>query len=163
MPILLLFASPLTRALAISGTLAFGTGCGEAPSQDECTQWHAECVETCSSDSFEGCLWTCEAEYDDCLDEAEQASVRRAESAAAVAEVGVACLAVTLCSLESLGDEDGDGDGDDWSDPEPESDDWGQDWGEQSPLDEAEIASPELSDPPSDPPPDLPLPLPDER
>jgi hypothetical protein len=130
--------------LAISGTLMFGTGCGAAPSVDECMQWEVECVDTCSADNFESCLWACQAERDDCLDEAHAANEQREESAEAISEVGVACLAVTLCTLESLGDGDGDGDGDEWTDPEPESDDWGEDWGEQTPIDSTEIAAPDL-------------------
>jgi hypothetical protein len=140
-PLLLLIASPLTRGLAITGTLAFGTGCNErAPSIQECSQWQIECVDACGSDDFEGCLWACEADHEACLDEAYYADDRRAESAEALADAGIACLAITACTLESLVDGDGDGDdgdGDDWSEPEP--DDWGEDWGEQVPADPSEI------------------------
>jgi hypothetical protein len=142
-PLLLLITSPLTRGLAITGTLAFGTGCSEpAPTIEACTQWQIECVDTCGIDNFEACLWACEDDHAACLDDAYYESERRAETAEGLADAGVACLAVTACTLESLGDGDGDGDdgdGDDWSEPEPEPDDWGEDWGEQVPADPSEL------------------------
>jgi hypothetical protein len=149
-PLLLLFASPLTRSLAIGGTMMFGTGCAE-PTVDDCDQWQAECLELCRSDDA-ACQLACYEERDVCIEEAAAAEDRHAERVDAIADAGVACLAVAVCTLESLDDGDGEGDGDDGSEPEPEpSDDWGEDWGEQTPSEALELSSSvELSDLPED-------------
>lgn len=142
-PLLLLFASPLTQGLAVGGTLVFGTGCAET-TVDDCDQWQAECLDVCASDDGP-CQLLCYADHDVCVEDAYHAEERAAERADAIADAGVACLAVTVCTLESLDDGEGDGDGDDWSQPEPEpdpTDDWGEDWGEQSPGEQLELVSP---------------------
>jgi hypothetical protein len=144
LPLVLLIASPLTRSLAIGGTLVFGTGCSE-PTVDDCDQWLSECLEVCASDDGP-CQIACYEEQDVCLEEAYLAEERHAERVDAIAEASVACLAITVCTLESLDEQDGDGDGDEGTVPEPEpdeNDDWGEDWGEQSPSEELELASPE--------------------
>jgi hypothetical protein len=144
-PLLLLIASPLSRSLAVGGTLLFGTGCSE-PSYDDCEQWRTECIDVCAPDDAE-CLVTCETDYDLCIEEAYLAQERHAERVDAIADASVACFAVALCTLESLGDPDSE-DEDDWSQPEPEpepvpNDDWGEDWGEQTPSEELEVFPPE--------------------
>lgn len=145
LPLLLLIASPLTRGLAIGGTLVFGTGCAEITEKD-CDQWQAECIEVCAPDDG-ACQIACYDEHDVCIEEAYLAKERNADRVEAIADASAACLAVAVCTLESLDDieGDGDGDGDEWTEPEPEgdpNDDWGEDWGEQSPDETLELASP---------------------
>jgi hypothetical protein len=147
-PLLLLIASPLTRSLAVGGTLVFGTGCAE-PTVDECGQWLNECVRACASDDGK-CQLACYEENDVCIEEAYYAAERNAERVDAIADASVACLAVAACTLESLGEDEGDGEGEgeggEWpepsSEPEPDSsDDWGEDWGEQNPIEELELSN----------------------
>jgi hypothetical protein len=142
-PVLLLIATPLSRALAL-GTLMFGTGCSE-PTYDDCDQWRSECIEVCAPDDAE-CLVDCESEHELCIEEAYRAEERHAERVEAVSDASVACLTVALCTLETLGDPDSEDD--EWPEPEPEpepepNDDWGQDWGEQTPSEELELSTPE--------------------
>jgi hypothetical protein len=149
-PLLLLIASPLSRALMVGGTMAFGTGCSE-PSLDDCDQWRTECIEVCAPDDAE-CRITCESDHEVCIEDAYLAAERHAERAEAVADASVACFAVAMCTLESIGDPDNEDD--EWPEPEPEpepNDDWGQDWGEQDPSEELELANPaELPDLPEE-------------
>lgn len=140
-PLLLLIASPLTRGLAVGGTLVFGTGCAE-PTTDDCDQWRTECIEACASDDG-ACQLLCAEEHDVCIEEAYWAEERQAERADAIADASLACLAVAVCTLESIGDPDSEDD--EWPEPEPEpapEDDWGEDWGEQSPSEALELTSP---------------------
>lgn len=151
LPLLLLIASPVTKGLAVGGTLVFGTGCAE-PTVDECGQWLNECVRACASDDGP-CQLLCYEEHDVCVEEAYYAEERTAERVDAIADASMACLAVAACTFESLsedeggGEEEGEGDGDEWpvpdAEPEPDSsDDWGEDWGEQNPSEELALSSP---------------------
>jgi hypothetical protein len=143
LPLVLLFASPLTRSFAIGGTLVFGTGCSE-PTIDDCDQWQTECLEVCALNDV-ACQRLCYDEHETCVEEAYLAEERNAERVDAIADASVACLAVAVCTLDSLDEQDGDGDGDDWSEPEPEpdsNDDWGEEWGEQGPSEALELVSP---------------------
>jgi len=161
-PLLLLFASPLTKGLAVSGTLMVGTGCAE-PSYDECEQWRTECLRECSpADS--ACQQVCEADADACFEDAYAAQERRAETADDIADAAVACFAVAMCTLDALDESEGDGDGDgddsEWPedpvpapDPEPTDNppgDWGEDWGELTPDDELELSPEQLTDLPEE-------------
>lgn len=163
-PLLLLFASPLTRGLAVSGTLMVGTGCAE-PTYDECDQWLSECLETCAPDDVI-CQGLCEADAEACYEDAYEAKERRAQAADDIADATVACFAVAMCTLDALdegeseGDGDGDGDDSEWPDdpvpaPDPEptddpTDDWGEDWGELDPDDELELTPMQLTDLPEE-------------
>lgn len=143
LPLLLLIASPVTRALAVGGTLMLGTGCAQT-TPDDCEQWRSECLDAC--DPNDGlCMVACEQEFDECLDIAAQDAETRASNAEAAAEVGMACVAALACTLDAIGDSsgDGDGDGDDSDYPVPASDDYGDDWGEQQPEDTQGLAAPE--------------------
>jgi hypothetical protein len=140
-PLLLLIASPLSRGLAVGGTLMLGTGCTDVY---DCDQWRTECRETCAPDDVE-CLIACEDEYDLCVEEVYLAAERRAERADAIADASVACFAVAMCTLESIGDEDEGSTYDPEPEPQPEpdpNDDWGEDWGEQNPAEELEVFTP---------------------
>jgi hypothetical protein len=141
LPLLLLIASPLTRGLAIGGTLVFGTGCAE-PTLDDCDQWLTECLEVCAADDGV-CQIACYDEQDVCIEEAQLAKERNAERVEAVADATAACLAIAVCTLDALEEGEGEGDEDDGPEPEPEgdADDWGEDWGEQSPSEDLELAS----------------------
>ncbi len=153
-PLVLLLASPLSRSLAVGGTLMFGTGCSE-PTYEECDRALIECREACAPEDY-SCRVECEAEADFCYEEAYYADERRAERADAIAEASVACVTVLACTLDSIDEStsEGEGDGDDeWSEPEPEpdpNDDWGEDWGEQNPTDELELGAAPLPDLPED-------------
>lgn len=141
-PLLLLFASPLTRGLAVGGTLVFGTGCTE-PTVDDCDQWQSEYLEVCASDDGP-CQLLCFDEHDACVVEAQLAKQRRAQRADDIADATVACLAIAVCTLEALDEQDGDGDADEGPDPEPlpepdPNDDWGEDWGEQTRSEELDL------------------------
>jgi hypothetical protein len=120
-----------------------GTGCAE-PTVEDCDQRQTECLAACPTDDG-ACLLQCYEERDVCIEEAYLAEERNAERVDAIADASVACLAVAVCTLDSLEDDEGDGDGDDWPEPEPEptpNDDWGEDWGEQTPSEELELVSP---------------------
>lgn len=144
-PLLLLLASPMSRGLAVGGTMLMGTGCAELTTED-CEFARAECIEACAPDDAY-CRAVCESDADVCFEEAYRAEERHAERVEAVSDATAACLTIAVCTLETIGDShqgdgDGDGDGDEWSEPEPEEspqpgpDDWGEDWGEQTADDE---------------------------
>jgi hypothetical protein len=148
-PLLLLIASPLTRGLAVGGTLMFGTGCSE-PTYDDCEQWQTDCLEVCMPDDA-GCPLACESDHDVCIEEADAAKERHEDRVDAIGEASEACLAVAVCTLETLGDGDGHSDDDELPVPEPDdSDDWGEDWGEQSPGEELEITQTQWTDLPEE-------------
>jgi hypothetical protein len=153
-PLLLLLASPLTRGLAVSGTLMFGTGCAELTYED-CEQWQAECMEACAPDDST-CRAVCEFDAEACFEDAYLAEQRHAERVDAISEAAVACFAVAMCTLDSIDESTSEGDGEDeWSDPEPEpepdpNDDWGEDWGEQNPDQELELGAVSLTDLPEE-------------
>jgi hypothetical protein len=133
----------MSRALAVGGTLAFGTGCAEV-THDDCEQWRTECLETCRPDDAD-CRAVCEIDYEVCGEEAYYAEERHAERVDAIADASVACLAVAICTLESIGDSESEDDQYPTPEPEPEpssNDDWGEDWGEQSPSEELELFNP---------------------
>jgi hypothetical protein len=140
--LLLLIASPVTRALAVGGTLWVGTGCSQTTPED-CEQERTECLSYC--DKTDGkCLVACEQDFDYCLDVAVQDSEDRAAQAETAAEVGMACVAMLACTIDAIGDGDGDGDGDDSDYEIPEADDYGDDWGALDPDDDDQsVATPE--------------------
>lgn len=148
---MLLLASPLTRSLALGGTLALGTGC-EAPTQDECEQWYEECVLACEGEDRGPCLSQCRVEREQCYEDIARAAEQRE-----IAVDVVSTLAMSCGSISCDSDDD-----DDWDDPAPapepdpapppppSPDDWGEDWGELEPDDEPSIDDPAWSDIPHD-------------
>ena len=137
LPLMLLIASPVTRTLAVTGTLVFGTGCN-GPTFDDCEQEYEECIALCDENDDE-CRDDCGQDYDECVDAVYEAAENREAAADAAAEAGMACVAMLACTLEAVGDGDGDGD-DGWDEPAPSDDDWGDDWGELEPDDDRELA-----------------------
>jgi hypothetical protein len=129
-PLLLLIVSPLSRALAVGGTMAFGTGCAE-PTYDDCDQWQTECLEICAPDDAQ-CRDDCELDHDGCIEEADLAKQRQAERVDAISEASRACFAVAICTLESVGNPHSEDDESPTPEPEPEPDST-DDSGEQSP------------------------------
>jgi hypothetical protein len=153
LPLLLLIASPVSRVVAVGGTLTFGTGCAE-PHYEDCDQFLSECLETCVPNDAE-CLAVCELDHRGCMEAAYEAEVERGNEADAIADAALACVAVAACTLESIGDSHEEDDNE-YPEPEPvpepnSNDDWGEDWGEQNPSDELELVNPaEYSDLPEE-------------